>query len=72
MTTRITLVRTGLLQEVRFKLENDRVAQEINETLSMSINISGIEGLFNESTIFLLTMNVTIVDADGELLGSLL
>ena len=38
MTTRITLVRTGLLQEVR--MENDRVDQEINETLSMSINIS--------------------------------
>ena len=38
MTTWITLVRTGLLQEVR--MENDRVDQEINQTLSMSINIS--------------------------------
>lgn len=68
MTTQITPLRTSLrlLLEVRFKLENDRVAQESNETLSISINRSVVEGLFHANTTFLLTMNITIMDADGE------
>lgn len=68
-TTQIAPLRNGLLLEVRFRLERDRVAQETNETFSISINISNVEGLFPESTTFLLTMKGTILDADGELSG---
>ena len=69
-TAQITPFRNGLLLEVRFRLESDRVAQETDETFSIHINTSTVEGLLPESTTFVPTMNGTILDADGEFLGN--
>ena len=56
-----------LLQEVKIKLEKDRVAQEFDETFSIHAEFSNDPEFFSSNTTFFQTINVTIIDADGKL-----